>query len=74
LVTEEGPALGAALLAGVAVGIYPDIPAACAQVVHTRPATQPGPEAQARYHAMYALYQGLYPALRATMHALSDAR
>ncbi|MBA3826446.1 MAG: xylulokinase [Ktedonobacterales bacterium] len=71
LATEEGPALGAALLAGVAVGSYPDIPAACAQVVRLAAPTVPEVTAMARYADLYPLYQGLYPALRVTMHALS---
>ncbi len=71
LATEEGPALGAALLAGVAVGVYPDIPTACAQVVRLAAPTVPEASAMARYAELYPLYQGLYPALRATMHALS---
>ena len=68
---EEGPAFGAALLAGVAVGIYPTVAAACAQTVTTGTAIQPDGHAAARYTALYALYGGLYPALRATMHGLA---
>jgi xylulokinase len=72
LATEEGPALGAALLAGVAVGVYPDISGACSQVVQTQTTIRPDPENVARYQRMYSLYQNLFPALWATMHALAD--
>ncbi len=71
LATEEGPALGAALLAGVAAGVYASVPAACDAVVRTLPAIAPQADVTGRYARLYSLYQGLYPALRQTMHALS---
>ena len=67
----EGPAFGAALLAGVAAGVYPSVAAACAQTVHTGEPIMPDPVAVARYDALATLYQGLYPALSTTMHALA---
>lgn len=71
LAQEEGPALGAAILAGVAIGVYPSLPAACAQVVrHGEPVT-PKPTATTHYASLYPIYQALYPALRTTMHALA---
>jgi sugar (pentulose or hexulose) kinase len=39
-------------------------------VVRLATPTQPEATAMARYAELYPLYQGLYPALRATMHAL----
>jgi ribulose kinase len=30
----DAPALGSAILAAVAAGLYPDVPAACARMVH----------------------------------------
>ncbi len=71
LAIEEGPALGAALLAGVAAGVYPNIPAACAQVVRTAPTILPNSAEVTTYSRYYAIYTSLYPALRAAMHALS---
>jgi xylulokinase len=71
LATEEGPALGAALLAGVAAGLYPSVPAACAQVVRALPPVMPDSAASRRYADLFPLYQSLYPALRATMHGLA---
>lgn len=70
LAMEEGPALGAALLAGVAAGIYPSIEAACAHIVSIDDPTYPIAAHVARYAQMYPLYQNLYPALQATMHQL----
>jgi xylulokinase len=68
---EEGPAFGAALLAGVATGVYPSVQAACTQVVAVGDAVQPDATNAPRYRELYRLYQGLYPALRETMHALA---
>jgi xylulokinase len=71
LATEEGPALGAALLAGVAAGIYPSVPEACAQVVRTLPPILPQPETAALYARLHSVYRRLYPALSDSMHELS---
>jgi xylulokinase len=70
LVVEEGPSLGAALLAGVAAGVYPSVPDACAQIVRTITPVEPNPEASEIYKRGYGLYQRLYPALRDIMHEL----
>jgi xylulokinase len=69
---EEGPALGAALLAGVGAEVYADVLAASATVgLHEE--TQRPDEARAdRYDQMFALYQGLYGQTAETMHALSQ--
>jgi xylulokinase len=61
---EEGAAYGAALLGGVAGGVFPDVHAAVANCVRARGAVEPEPgwvEAYARGHERYA---ALYPALR----------
>lgn len=67
---DEGPAFGAALLAGSAVGAFDSIEKACAQCVHIAGGTPPGP-ARKRMQRSRDLYDGLYPALRATMHAMT---
>jgi len=66
----EGGALGAALLAGVGAGWWPDVEAACAAAVRVTGSTHPHPDAAAAYDAHYALYRRLYPALRTLMHDL----
>lgn len=63
--STEGAAFGAALLAGVGAGVYPDVPTACAQTIRTADPVAPGPQAAAYAHA-YALYRRLYPALKET--------
>ncbi len=62
--TTEGAAYGAALLAAVGAGVYPDVPAACAATIQTGEPTEPRePE---RYAGAYATYRSLYPTLRET--------
>jgi len=62
--TTEGAAYGAALLAGVGTGIWPDVDTACAQVIQVTGSTQPNAAATAHYDAVYAQYRQLYPALK----------
>ncbi len=61
---EEGAAYGAALLGGVAGGIFPDAPAAVAACVRTRPGADPDPAWSEAYAAGHARYAALYPAVR----------
>jgi xylulokinase len=62
--TTEGAAYGAALLAGVGAGIWPDVDAACTQVIQVTGKTTPQAETAKRYEAVYAEYRALYPALK----------
>jgi xylulokinase len=67
LAVEEGPALGAALLASVGAGIHPDVEAAVAATVRPAgPAEPPDPDWQSLYENLYARFTTLYPALRQT--------
>ena len=61
---SEGPAFGAALLAGVAGGVYRSVQAACDQTVHVIERTEPRPETAATYAQAYETYKALYPALK----------
>lgn len=67
---EEGPAFGAALLAGVGAGIYTDVADAVQQSVRVIGVTEPDRERVQVYAELYATYKTIYPTLRATMHAL----
>ena len=69
---DEGPAYGAALLAGVASGVYPDVAEATAQISLRPEVCEPNPSTARRYQDYYAAYRDLYPATRSTMHSLSD--
>ncbi len=59
----EAACLGAALLAGVAAGVWPDLPAAVDATVRFRGEVQPDPAARAAYEPRFALYRELYPTL-----------
>lgn len=67
---EEGPAFGAALLAGVGAGVYPSVESAVDSAVATGPVTEPNAENARRYDELYAVYRALYPALREQFAAL----
>jgi xylulokinase len=60
----EGPAFGAALLAGVAGGVYASVQEACAQTVRPMERTEPQPEHAQAYNRAYETYRALYPALK----------
>ena len=59
---EEGPAYGAALLAAVGVGAFPDLRTATAATILREPAVAPSAEAHAAYDAPYARFRGSYRA------------
>ncbi len=67
LAVEEGPALGAALLAAVGAGVHADVDAAVAAVVRTEGAAE-APDAGlcAHYDELYRDFSRLYPALKQT--------
>jgi len=69
---DEGPALGAALLAGVGAGIYSSVEEACDAVVKTQPAARVDEGNAAIYDRLYASYGELYPALKSTFARLSS--
>lgn len=69
--TTEGGAYGAALLAAVGAGVYPDVQTACAQTITTSDTVSPG-ENSAVYQEQYALYRDGYPALKGLFEQLSD--
>jgi xylulokinase len=62
--TAEGAAYGAALLAGVGSGVWPDVITACGQTVKVTGKTNPDPSEAEVYQRSYAIYQDLYPALK----------
>ena len=71
-VSAEGPALGAAILAGVGVGLYPDVPAACDAIIALKDEIKmPDASAGVKYRQFYNIYRSLYPALREQFHALA---
>jgi xylulokinase len=61
---EEGPAYGAALLAAVGVGAFPDLAAATRATLTRTPAEQPDSQAHREYDAVYARFRASYRAAR----------
>ena len=61
---EEGPAFGAALLAGVASGVYASVQQACEVTVRVVDRIEPRPEMEHVYTNAYEKYRALYPALK----------
>jgi len=61
---EEGSAYGAALLAGVAAGIFADVHEAVARCVRIRDTIEPDSEWRVAYEEGYRRFRMLYPALR----------
>ena len=64
LVAEEGAAFGAALLAGVGTGAWPNTDAACAAAIRIAEQISPDPATAQSYADGYTVYRRLYPALR----------
>lgn len=69
--SKEGPALGAAILAGVGAGIYSSVAAGCNAVIKANPPQEANAENSVAYEKFYQLYRELYPALKDSFHALS---
>jgi xylulokinase len=67
----EGPALGAAILGGVAAGIYADVPSACEKLVRENEPLLPDAQDKAVYARFYDFFVSLYPALKDSYKALS---
>jgi xylulokinase len=61
---SEGPAFGAALLAGVAGGVYTSVQEACTQTIRITKRTEPQAALAPIYEKAYATYTALYPALK----------
>ena len=70
---EEGPAFGAALLAGVGTGVWPSVESACVKAVRVAERVSPDANRASRMNRQYDAYRKLYPALRDIFHELKSA-
>jgi xylulokinase len=61
LESDEGPAFGAALLAGVGIGLYADVAKACSVTIRRKDEISPSSR---DYSTQIANYRALYPSLR----------
>ena len=69
--SDEGPALGAAILAMVGGGIYGSVEEACGKCVSLRDSIAPDKEHGESYARIYAIYDSLYGALKESFKALA---
>jgi sugar (pentulose or hexulose) kinase len=60
---EEAACLGAAIVAGVGVGMFPSLPEACGRMVQVKGRHEPNPAHAPAYAEHYARYVGLYDSL-----------
>jgi len=67
LASQEGSALGAALLAMVGTGEYASVPEVCAAVIREQDRVEPVAAAVRTYAAGHRVYQALYPAIKGVL-------
>ena len=70
--TDEGPAYGAALLAGVASNVYGDVEEATARVRLREGVVEPEEDNVSLYDEYFETYRSLYPATSDVMRRLSE--
>ena len=68
---SEGPAYGAALLAGVGTGVWSTVPEASAAVVRLKSTTKPDRRNRAAYDRRYGQFQSLYASLKDDFAAIA---
>lgn len=69
--SQEGPAFGVALLAAVGRGEYSSVTEACRATISLTGSRDPSKEEQARYDAIFPLYQKLYRDLKDDFAAIA---
>lgn len=69
--SEDAGAIGAAIIAGVKVGLWSSVERA-AQLITVNTVDQPNAENQEIYCKHFEIYQNLYPALKESFQALAD--
>ena len=62
--SEEGPALGGAMLAAVGCGEYPDVETAARKIVKVVDTVVPKPELAEKYEERYQKFKKIYPAVK----------
>ena len=69
--STQGAAFGAALLAGIGAGVYPDAVAAADAVIRVTSSTEPDSRAHEIYGRTFEMYRSLYPKLGSVFHAMA---
>lgn len=70
LTTEQGPGMGAAMLAAIGSGLYKDAASCVADFVKYNPSVKPDQKRVAQYKQLYAIYRQVYPQTAAICHQL----
>lgn len=68
--TEQGPGMGAAMLAAIGAGLFADAESCAAVFVHYDKQIVPNPDQVAKYAEIYAIYQQVYPQTAPLCHQL----
>lgn len=68
--TEQGPAFGAALLAGVGIGLWPSVTEAAGECVHETERIDPDPKRAQSYSPAREAFAGLHAGLQSTFKSL----
>ncbi len=66
-------ARGAAMLAAIGSGLYPDYASAIEQMAGAAQILRPNPQLAARYVGLFNIYRELYPTMKDIFHKLHDA-
>ena len=61
MLSSEGAALGAAILAGTAAGVYASVEQGCAKAVKSKGECESDPDAHGKYQKLYNVYKSAYP-------------
>ena len=69
---DEGPALGAAILAGVGAGTYHSVSEASDGIIRVERTVEPNRQWRVTYAELYEVYKGLYPALKNSFDRLAN--
>jgi len=69
---DEGPALGAAIPAGVGAGLYGDVAEASDSIIKVVGQVEPNPQWQKLYGDLYKVFKKLYPALKEPFQDLAQ--
>lgn len=68
LSTEQGPGMGAAMIAAVGAGWFEDFKACSERFVNYQEEVQPNQENVKKYEASYKLYRKIYPTIKELSH------
>ena len=67
---EQGPGLGAAMIAAVGLSWFPTMNECVDKFVHYKEEFLPNPENVKKYKKVYEIYKGVYAATKETTHKL----